>query len=63
MVLTDTPPKSLLSELCDLTPMPVGNSKVITISTDGTLCLRINESPSAMSDNTGFLKIAIEKVR
>ncbi len=41
-------------------PAPIGLAREITPSSSGTLYLRINESPAALSDNEGELTVRIE---
>lgn len=45
-----------------LEPLPVGNSSEILANRDGVLCLRINESPAKLDDNSGALEVTVEKL-
>ena len=46
-----------------ISPIKVGNDSVIQVATDGILCLRVNDSPSRMQDNSGVLEVSIEKLK
>jgi hypothetical protein len=41
---------------------PVGSGSEFLASRDGILCLRINESPAKLDDNSGALEVTIEKL-
>ena len=62
-VLADqaTGPKAQISGL--LEPFPVGSQSEILIAQDGVLCLRINESPAKLDDNSGALEVTVEKLK
>jgi hypothetical protein len=58
-VITDGPEQ--------IVQIPVGNrpdtGKPLTFTRDGVLALRINESPAKLGDNSGRLKVSIEKLK
>lgn len=54
-------PVEQISELLD--PIPVGSGTEILASRDGILCLRINESPAKLDDNSGVLEVTVEKLK
>ena len=43
-------------------PIVIGITNVVTVPHDGTLCLRINESPANLLDNKGSLEISVDKI-
>lgn len=58
-IITDRPEQ--------IVPVPIGSGgtgseKPITFTHDGVLALRINESPAKLGDNSGGLKVTIEKL-
>ena len=46
-----------------LNPIPIGLTADMTASSDGVLCLRINESPANLDDNQGALEVTVEKLK
>ena len=58
-VITDRPEQ--------IVQVPIGSSgsdseKSVTFTRGGVLALRINESPAKLGDNSGGLKVTIEKL-
>jgi hypothetical protein len=45
-----------------LDSLPIGTRADIVAPRDGILCLRINESPAKLDDNSGALEVTIEKL-
>lgn len=43
-------------------PQPIGSGVKVSVETDGTLYLRINDSPAELSDNSGSLNARIDKL-
>ena len=46
-----------------ISAQPVGQQQTITAPNDGTLCLRINESPADLADNSGGLEVTVQKLK
>lgn len=59
--LTKADPKTQIKGL--LEPLAIGTSSEIVATRDGTLCLRVNESPAKLDDNSGALEVTVEKLK
>ena len=46
-----------------LSAQPVGYQQTITAEAGGILCLRINESPADLADNSGGLEVTVQKLK
>ncbi len=53
-------PKEQISGLID--SFPIGDGCEFLATRDGVLCLRINESPAKLDDNSGALEVTVEKL-
>jgi hypothetical protein len=59
-IVDETQPPTTLTML--VTPEPLGQEKTWMPSSNGTLYLRINDSPAELADNTGQLEVNIQPV-
>ena len=59
--LSKSDPKAQIKGL--LKPLAIGTSSEIVATQDGTICLRINESPAKLDDNSGALEVTVEKLK
>lgn len=59
-IVDETQPATTLTTL--VTPEPLGREKTWKPASDGTLYLRMNDSPAELADNTGQLNVTIQPV-